>query len=153
MFQEMRKKEREISREEAFSILQKGEYGILSTLGENGYPYGVPVSFAAEDDKIYFHCAREAGQKLSNLRLCPRVSFTVVGPTKVLPEKFSTKYESAIAFGTVSEASDKQKGLTLLLHKYSPDFFKEGLAYIDRAIEQTGVYEISIKHLTGKARR
>ena len=55
MFAEMRRQDRKLTREEAETILRDGQYGILSTTGEDGYPYGVPVSYAYENGKIYFH--------------------------------------------------------------------------------------------------
>ena len=78
MNEKMRRKDRETTEERAYEILKNGEYGILSTIGEDGYPYGVPVNFAVECNKIYFHCAPE-GYKLECLRENPKVSFTVVG--------------------------------------------------------------------------
>lgn len=154
MFREMRKAERKLEETEARQLLARGEYGILSTSGENGYPYGVPVSYFYQEDKIYFHGAKDVGQKLDNIKTNPKVCFTVVGNTDVLPGKFSTKYESVIVFGTATEtAGDKQKALEGLIDKYSADFREAGLKYIASAFEKTGVYEIQIEHITAKARR
>ena len=44
MFEAMRRKERQITGEETEEILKNGEYGIFSSVGEDGYPYGVPVT-------------------------------------------------------------------------------------------------------------
>ena len=46
MFAEMRRQDRKLTQEEAEAILREGQYGVLSTTGEDGYPYGVPVSYA-----------------------------------------------------------------------------------------------------------
>jgi nitroimidazol reductase NimA-like FMN-containing flavoprotein (pyridoxamine 5'-phosphate oxidase superfamily) len=40
----MRRKDRELSAEEAGRILAKGEFGVLSTVGTDGQPYGIPLS-------------------------------------------------------------------------------------------------------------
>jgi len=45
----MRRKDRKITETEAFSILKKGEYGILSTTSPNGDPYGVPLNYCLID--------------------------------------------------------------------------------------------------------
>ena len=149
----MRKKEREISREEAEKILEKGEYGILSTIGEI-YPYGVPLSYAYEDGTIYYHGTVEESMKADNIKKNPKVCFTVVGDTEVIPKKFTTKYESAIAFGTVKLAvENKRKGLQLLVEKYSSDFMEKGMKYINSDFEKVAIYEIMVEELTGKARR
>ena len=150
---EMRKKERQLTIEEAQNILKNGEYGILSTVGEDGIPYGVPVSYAYADNTIYFHCAKDVGLKVANMKHQNKVCFTVVGNTEVLPQKFSTKYESAIVFGTVREAADKRIGLTLLQEKYSPEYAELGQKHIESSFEQVAVYEITVEDLKGKGRR
>jgi nitroimidazol reductase NimA-like FMN-containing flavoprotein (pyridoxamine 5'-phosphate oxidase superfamily) len=53
----VRRKDREITSKEAIAILDAAEYGILSTVGEDGQPYGVPLCYAYKDNAIYFHCA------------------------------------------------------------------------------------------------
>jgi len=150
----MRRKDRAVSDSEAKEILQKGEYGILSTVSPDGQPYGVPLNYSYTGDAIYFHCAVE-GRKLKNIQTNNKVSFCVVGKTEVLPEKFSTKYESVIVFGEASEVTgdEKQKGLTELLKKYSFGSMKEGQEYIQRDGHKTRVYKISLESITGKARK
>jgi nitroimidazol reductase NimA-like FMN-containing flavoprotein (pyridoxamine 5'-phosphate oxidase superfamily) len=150
----MRRADRALTEEESLEILQKGEYGILSTVSPDGQPYGVPVSFAYAEQGLYFHCAVE-GHKLENLTLNPRVSFCVVGQTEVLPDKFATRYESAIIFGRAVEVSgdEKHAGLTELLKKYSPEFLEKGEHYIESDIQKTRVFKIEIEALSGKARR
>lgn len=154
MFKEMRKKNREIGEEDISEILKNGEYGVLATIGENDYPYTTPLSYVYHNEVIYFHCAVE-GNKLDNIKVNERVSFCVVGKTKVLQEKFSTEYESVIAFGRayLTKAEEKREALIAIAKKYSPNFMTEGLQYIDRAIDETCVVKIEIDRLTGKARR
>lgn len=150
----IRRSERALTNEQATEILQKGEYGILSTVSPDGQPYGVPVSFVYTDDALYFHCAVE-GHKLDNLESNPRVSFCVVGGTELLPDKFATRYESAIAFGKACElvGNEKRSALMQLLKKYSADFVEKGERYIENDIEKTRVFKIEIETLSGKARR
>lgn len=153
MFREMRKKEREVLGGNIDEVLEKGEYGTLSTMGEDGYPYAVPLSYVYYKDDIYFHCA-SAGYKLDNIGRNSKVSFCVVTDTEVLPSKFSTKYKSVIIFGTASEVTGEMKKIVLqkLIEKYSKDFLEEGIEYIERAAEKTRIIKISIEHVTGKAR-
>lgn len=151
---DIRRKDRATGTREATELLSSGEYGVLSTVGEDGQPYGVPLSYAYKDSCIYFHCARN-GHKIENIEKNPRVSFCVVGTTKVLPEKFATEYESAVAFGIASEVSGSERygALLLLLEKYSSEFIDEGKKYIEQQNQATKVYKIEIDHLSGKARR
>ncbi len=154
MERKVRRTDRLIPEKEARQILNTGEYGVLSTVSEDGQPYGVPLSYCFIDEAIYFHCALE-GHKLENLNFNSRVSFCVVGNTEVLPEKFGTKYESVIMSGKAIEAlgDDKNKGLLGLLRKYSSDFMEEGLKYIENAGSKTRVYKILLESITGKARK
>lgn len=150
----MRRRDRQLGDAEARAILERGAYGVLSTVSPDGAPYGVPVSYCLLDGAIYLHGARE-GRKLDHLAREPRVSFCVVGATEVLPADFGTLYESAVVEGVVREAigDEKQAALEGLLAKYSPDHVAEGLRYIDALREETRVFRIDVVALTGKARR
>lgn len=152
MFTAMRRKDRQLTKEDALKILQEGAYGILATLGENGYTYGVPISYAYADGKIYFHGTAAESVKDANIKFHPQVSFTVVGKTEVLPSKFATKYESAIAFGTIRKTEDKLPALRHIIAKYSPDFLDNGEKYAQAAAARVSTYVLEIEHLTGKAR-
>ena len=151
---EIRRKDRAITQEESEALLIRAEYGVLSTVSKNGEPYGVPLNFCVIDGGIYFHCAVK-GRKIDHIKHNTSVSFCVVGNTEVLPEKFGTKYESAIVTGEIEEVFDDEKQMALegLLHKYSQDFFEKGLEYIQNLKEKTRVFKISIDHLSGKARK
>ena len=151
---ELRRKDRAITEKEAIALLNKAEYGVLSTVNENGKPYGVPLNFCFIDHCIYFHCAIE-GRKIDNIKQNKSVSFCAVGNTEILPDKFGTKYESVIVSGEVEEVFDMNKQIALegLLHKYSPEFFDKGIKYIEGLREKTRVFKITINKLTGKARK
>lgn len=74
MFKEMRRKECSIQNEQAIKLLEDCKYGVLSTVGENGYAYGVPLNYVYHKGNIYFHCAGE-GNKLDNIMFNNKVSF------------------------------------------------------------------------------
>jgi len=154
IFKEMRRKDREITKEEIEQILSSGEYGILSTISDNGYPYVVPLSFVYYDNRIYFHCALE-GQKLDNIKQNSKVSFCVITDTEVLPKKFSHRYKSVIIFGEASEVEGdlKESILFELINKYSSEFLEAGKKYIQNDKDKTKVVKIDIHHVTGKAGR
>lgn len=150
---ELRRKDRAITDGEAIAILNKAEYGVLSTISPDGKPYGVPLSFCIIDNCIYFHCAIE-GRKIDNIEKNHSVSFCAVGNTEILPDKFGTKYESVIVSGEVVEIFDDNKQIALenLLKKYSSNYFSKGLEYIETLKTKTRVFKISITHFSGKAR-
>jgi uncharacterized protein len=153
MQRDLRRKQRGMDEAAAWELLGRGEYGILSTCGPDGIPYGVPLSYCVLDDGIYFHCALE-GHKVDNISARKEVSFCVVGRTEVLPAEFATLYESVVASGPAEEVFDqeKQKALEALVDKYSCDYRPQGLKYIEAAAAKTKVFRIGVNAICGKAR-
>ena len=43
---EIRRKDRAVDENAALEILKSGSFGVLSTIGADGYPYGVPVNLS-----------------------------------------------------------------------------------------------------------
>lgn len=151
MFKNMRVKEMEMSKSRAEELLQKCDYGVLSTIGQNNYCYGIPLNYVYMDNSIYFHCAL-VGHKLENIEYNNNVSFCVVGRTEILSQEFDTKYESTIVFGKAVKVDEeeKKKVLIAILDKYSPKFKESGLKYLDKHINATRVIKISIDKISGK---
>ena len=104
-FREMRRKKQALSEEEAWKVLEKGTECVLALTGDDGYPYAVPVNYACESGKLYFHGAL-AGHKFDALRACPKLSLCVVDRSDTVPEKLTTAYRSVIAFGTARILED-----------------------------------------------
>lgn len=149
----MRRTDRELFGADVESILEKGEYGVLSTVGPDGTPYSVPISYAWKNGHIHLHCAAQVGKKLENIDHCNIVCFVVVGNTAVCPEKFSTYYESVIITGTIRPATDKTESLMALIEKYSAAYLEQGRKYIQAAADSTDAYIIEPQTITGKAHR
>jgi uncharacterized protein len=150
----MRRNDRETDEQDARQLLARGEYGVLSTVGPDGSPYGVPLSYVHRESEIYFHSAPE-GRKVENL--CPgaSASFCVVGATEVQPEMLSSRYESVIAFGEVRElvGEEKKRALGWLVEKYAPEFRRQGEEHIATAESMTRVFVLNVRQITGKRRR
>ena len=148
---ELRRKEKQITLEEAQALLTVSEHGILSTVDIDGQPYGVPLNYVYTNEAIYFHCAL-SGHKIDNIDNNPKVSFCVVGYTEVLPAHFSTNYVSSVVFGIASEVvgEERYNGLIALLEKYSPDYLEEGKKEIEKLDKVTKVIKIDIQQITGK---
>ena len=100
MFRDMRRKKQLLSKDESEEILRRGTSGVLALAGDEGFPYAVPLSYVYEREKIYFHSA-VSGHKIDAVSKSKKASFCVIGQDHVLPEKFTTRYKSVIAFGTV----------------------------------------------------
>ena len=153
MFKEMRRLDRETTPEKAMEILDGAQYGFLSTIGENGYPYAVAVNHVMVDGKICFHCAAGVGAKIKNINANPKVCFSVAQDIEVLQQVLSTSFESAVAFGIACEVTgeSKMKVLEKLVEKFAPEF-AGALAYISKHAGSTGIYAIEIERITGKVR-
>lgn len=151
MFPELRKKKRALSKEESIKVLIKGQEGILSTICENGYPYGVAVNFVYHNDCVYFHCANK-GYKLDNIKNNNKVSFFVSTDIEIVPNEFTTRYSSVVVFGraTLVGREERREALIAIGEKYSKNFMEEGIKYIDKALDACSVVKIEIDHMTGK---
>ena len=57
MFRKMLRFKQQIPEEECIEILKKEPRGVLSVLGDDDYPYGMPINhfYCEEDGKLYFH--------------------------------------------------------------------------------------------------
>ena len=71
--EKMRRKCQQLTDEERMAILQKATAGTLALLGDNDYPYAVPISYAYREGKQYFHIAL-AGHKVDAIRKCLTVA-------------------------------------------------------------------------------
>lgn len=157
MFREMRRKRQQLTDEEARRILRDGTSGVLALSGDDGYNYAVPISYALDGDKIYFHSAR-SGHKLDAIRRNERVSFCVIDRDEIVPEEFTTYFKSAIAFGRIRIVDDdgdpeKRRGLELLADKYSPAVDVDAREKELIKMKACSVLILEIEHLTGKAAR
>lgn len=152
MFEKMRLKKQQLSEEEAIKILESGEFGVLSTAGLNGYPYGVPLNYIYADGKIYIHSA-VTGSKLKCFENDSRVSFCVVGKADLVQEDVNTLFESVILFGKISEITDQEARMDVFekfIRILCPDFVSGGMEYIKENQAGARVYAIDIEYMTGK---
>lgn len=153
MFRPMRRTRQLLSEEATIGILQKGTSGVLAVMGDDGYPYAVPLSYAYEAGKIYFHFA-VSGHKLDAIKRSDKVSFCVIGRDEVIPTTFTTHFSSVIVFGRLRLLTgnhQKRYGLDLLAKKYSPGRVSEAKEEIDLSWNRVAVGELRIEHMTGKA--
>ena len=152
MFREMRRIKQLLPEDTAKEILARNTGGTLALLGDDDYPYAVPMSYVYADGKIYFHCAKE-GHKIDAIRNHNKASFCVIDQDEIIPEKYTTYFRSVIAFGRihlVENAEDMRRVATVLATKYSPDFTEGIPAEIDACIKNMAIMELDIEHMTGK---
>ena len=152
---EMRRKDRQMPEEFAWEVVDRCEYAVVAMTAGNGEPYCLPVNVVREGKNIYFHSAM-AGRKAESLRLHPRVCLTCVGENQVLPERYTTLYASAVAFGTARELTDdgeKREALRLLCQRYAPDHMDLFDGAMAASLSRTAVWCIAVEEITGKSNR
>lgn len=150
MFRPMRRFKQQLSKEECEEILNNCKSGVLAVIGDNGYPYAVPLSYVYFNEKIYFHCAKE-GHKVDALANNNKVSFCVVAKDDVVPEKLTTYFKSVIIFGKAKKLEGKalQEAAMQLGLKYNKNE-KSVKDEIQKALARMSCFEIQIEHITGK---
>lgn len=150
MFREMRRIRQQAAREECEQILRKAPRGVLAVLGDDDYPYAVPLDFAYEEGHIYFHCAK-AGHKLDAVRRHEKVSFCVLNEGEREAGDWWYHFTSVIVFGRIREIEDsaeKDRCLRLIGGKYFPsaDYLEDEMRSAPNAV----ILDLRIDHMTGK---
>ncbi|MBU5626995.1 pyridoxamine 5'-phosphate oxidase family protein [Oscillibacter sp. MSJ-2] len=153
MFPELRRKRQSLPLEACDAILKRGTSGVLALIGEEGYPYAVPLSYVWDGEKLYFHCAKN-GHKMDAIRRDPRASFCVIDQDQVVPEEYTSYFRSVIVFGTVrilEEDGEKWAAVKKIALKYAPDDSGENREeVIKREWKALGMLELTVDHMTGK---
>ena len=153
-FRPMRRFKQALDVDECVRILGRAYRGFLSVIGDEGYPYCVPINFVFENGKLYFHCARE-GHKLDAIRACDKACFTVLDEPEKEPGDWWYHVKSVICFGRVGMITDEQDRISKLRslgRKYFPaDYDIE--SDILRNGPKAGILQFSIEHMSGKAVR
>ena len=151
-FRPMRRKHQELAQEESITILQKATSGTLALLGDNGYPYAVPISYVYHEGKLYFHSAVE-GHKVDAIRQCDKASFCVIEQDEVHPERYTTFFRSVIAFGKIHIIEDETEKLQMarmLGNRYNPDQDEALQKELENGLARMLMIRFDIEHLTGK---
>ena len=151
-FRAMRRKRQQLSEEESVAILKKATAGTLALLGDNDYPYAVPLSYVYQEGRIYFHSAL-SGHKVDAIRKCDKASFCVIEKDDVQPEKYTTFFRSVIAFGRIHIIEDEHEKLEtarMLGNRYNPNHDEALQKEIEGGLSRMLMIRFDIEHLTGK---
>ena len=156
MFRKMRRFKQQISPEECIEILKNEKSGVLSVMGEVGYPYGMPIDhwYNEADGKIYFHGAK-AGHKIDAIRACDKVSYCVMDEGYREGDDWALNIKSVIIFGRArfvefSEEPEKVREICIgLSAKFTddPNYADDEIAKVGRNVL---CIEITPDHMTGK---
>ena len=153
MFRQMRRFKQQVSEEKCIEILKNEWRGVLAVLGDDGYPYTVPLDFYYDegDGKIYFHGAKE-GHKLDAIARCDKVSFCVMDKGFKKDGDWALNITSVVVFGRlhpVIDAAKTKEKVCALGRKYHPT--AEAVeAEWENAKNRMLCLELTIEHMTGK---
>lgn len=153
MFREMRRKKQLLSGKKSIKILENGTSGVLALLGDDEYPYAVPISYVYDNAKIYFHGAK-AGHKIDAIKKCSKASFCVIEQDDIISEEYTTYFRSVVAFGKIrilENDEEIRETMEKLAIKYYPADSEENRNQaIARERKALCMIELSIEHMTGK---
>ena len=153
MFREMLRKKQQLTQETCIEILKKEPRGVLSVLGDDGYPYGMPMNhyYCEEDGNIYFHSGKN-GHRVDALKHCDKASFCVYDGGFRRKGEWALNINSVIVFGRIELIEDQEKIYKiarLLSYKFTNDE-----EYIEREIQKSGpgtmMFALVPEHMTGK---
>ena len=153
MFREMLRKKQQLTQEECLAILKKEPRGVLSVLGDDGYPYGMPMNhfYCEQDGKLYFHGAK-SGHKIDAMKRHDKASFCVYDQGARREDEWFLRIRSVIVYGRIEFIEDRAKTYEisrLLSYKFTSD-----KAYIEEEIRRSGpgtlLFALVPEHMTGK---
>ncbi len=153
MFRPMRRAKQQISEAECVRVLREEKRGVLSMLGEDGYPYGIPMNhwYSPEDGKIYFHGAK-TGHKIDAIAACSKVSYCVWDAGYRKEGEWSLNVNSVVVFGRIRLVTNESKAREIaanLCRKFTDDedYLRREL---ENALPRVQCLELTIDHMTGK---
>ena len=153
MFRTMRRCKQQLSVDECKAILRAETRGVLSMLGKDGYPYGIPMNhwYCTETGKLYFHGAKE-GLKIELLRNHEKVCFTVFEKGTQKEGDWALVVRSVVVFGKMSFVEDEETAkrvCTELCRKFTndEDYIRREL---ETSLQHVLCLELSPDHIVGK---
>lgn len=151
MFREMRRKKQLLSPEDIIAVMDRCTNGVIACLGDEDYPYAVPLSYVYLNDKIYFHSAK-SGHKIESITKYPKVSFAVIDKDTVVGNKYTTYFRSVIAFGKarIVEGDEMLGAFKALVKKYSGDQPEDAQDKEIAGCNHAYIIAIDVEHITGK---
>lgn len=152
-FREMMRNRQQLPQEECIRILKEELRGVLSVLGDDDYPYGMPMNhfYCEEDGKIYFHSGKK-GHRTDAMRRHDKASFCVFDSGFRKEGEWALNIKSVIVFGRIEFIED-QEVINRIAEKLSHKFTNDD-TYIQEEIKRSGpatlLFALVPEHMTGK---
>lgn len=153
MFRSMRRFKQQISDEECIEVLKNAKRGVLSLIGDDGYPYGIPIDhwYCEDDGKIYFHGAKE-GHKIDAIKSCDKVSYCVYDDGYRKEGDWALNIKSVITFGRIKlvEDDEKAKDICMAITRKFTDDDEYLQKELTNAFPRVQCLELTPEYMTGK---
>ena len=153
MFRKMLRFKQQITNDECIEILKTELRGVLSVLGDDDYPYGLPINhfYCEVDGKLYFHSGK-IGHKIDAVKRHDKASFCVYDKGFRKEGDWALQIKSVIVFGRIEIIEDREK-IYEISRQLSYKFTKDE-EYIKKEIENSGpatvMFALKPEHITGK---
>ena len=153
MFRDLVRKKQALPMETCLALLKTQRRGVLSVLGDDGYPYGMPMDhwYCEADGKLYFHGGK-TGHKIDAMRACDKVSYCVMDEGTPAEEGWWLRVCSVVVFGRVEFVADYDRAMDIS-RQLSYQFTRDE-SYIQDEIQHSGpgtlVFALTPEHITGK---
>lgn len=149
----MARQKQQISKKECIEVLKEAPRGVLSVLGDEDYPYGVPMDhwYCEEDGNLYFHSGK-TGHKVDAMKKHDKVSFCTWDEGYRREGEWALNIRSVIVFGRIQVIEDQERAMDIvrkLSYKYTSD-----TEYIEKEIKNSGaqtlIFALVPEYMTGK---
>ena len=153
MFRKMLRIRQQLTDAECIEILKREPRGVLSVLGDDDYPYGMPINhfYCEKDGRLYFHSGK-TGHKIDAIRRHGKASFCVYDQGFRNEGQWALNIKSVIVFGHIEIVKDRDRIYDIarrLSRKFTDDE-----AYIEQEIRTSGpgtlMFALIPEHMTGK---
>ena len=152
-FREVARKKNAITKEECIQLLKEQKRGVLSLIGDEGYPYGIPLNhyYQESDGKLYFHSGKK-GHKIDAMLNNNKASYCVIDEGFREDGDWAFYFKSVVVFGRIEIIDDREK-IYDISRKLSLKFTDDA-GYIEHEIKNSGpgtfMFALVPEHMTGK---
>ena len=153
MFRDVTRVKQQLPQAECIEILKSEPRGVLSVLGDEGYPYGMPMNhwYCEADGKLYFHSGMK-GHRSDAMKACDKASFCVYDKGYRREGEWALNIRSVIVFGRLRVVEDEEKAMAFIRQLSAK--FTDDEAYVEQeireAMDHTLIFALDVEHMTGK---
>ena len=154
----MRRGDRVMAEADVLAMLDQGFSGRLAVIGEDGWPYCVPMLYVWREGTLWLHGTMARGHLRSSIEAHSKVCFEIDEPDQVYAYgRFECDtglaYRSCILFGqarVVEDTAAKQRFFEALMRKYAGGQWQERPRDFFPRMDHIVLYAVTVERMTGK---